>query len=154
MTLFRHHGGTDSTYISQFHIRQGDRAAGLSWSLVDGPPREVLVFQSTQGFVEDVADPRADDRQQLVYQGTELHARLTDAGLSDDVAYHYPDDIAYYYSVFARGDDGAMHLQLVARATPRSVGSWTSPGREGDDQISSETSETARDRDLGYLARR
>jgi hypothetical protein len=131
MTLFHHHGGFDSQYIAQFQIRQGDRSAGLSWKLRDSRPREVLIFQSTLGFVEDDVDPISDDRQRLVYRGTELNARLTDAVLTDDIAYYYPDDMSTYYSVFARGDDGNVHLQLVAQAMPRSVGSWECPGSEG-----------------------
>lgn len=150
MTLSYHHGGTDSRYITQFDIRQGDRAAGFSWELRDGQPREVLVFQSTQGFVEDDVDPVSDDRQRLVYQGSELHARLSDADLSDDLAYYYPDDFSYYYSVFARGDDGNLHLQLTVRATPRSVGSWQGPSCEGDDEGPMETVDVEINDELVY----
>ena len=127
MTLFHHVAGADTQYIAQFHTRQGDRAAGLSWEMRDGRPREVLVFQSTRGVVEDGVEPTADEGQWLVYQGTETHARLTDSIGSDDVVYYYPDSIAYYYSVFARGDDGHWYLQLTERAKPRSVGHWYRP---------------------------
>jgi hypothetical protein len=153
VTLFHHHGGTDSQYINRFQIRQGDRSAGLSWEMRDGQPREVLVFQSMQGFVENDDDPTGDFRQRLVYQGSDLHVRLNDADPSGDVAYYYPDDIAYYYTVFAKGDDGDWHLQLTVTAAPRSVGYWQRPGSEGDGKPS-ETGDAKIDRELATLSRR
>ena len=127
MTSFHHDAGIDTQYITRFQIRQGDRSAGLSWEVRDGHHREVLVFQSMQGFVEDGNDPTGDYRQRLVYQGGDLQARLADADSSADVAYYYPDEIAYYYSVFARGDGGDWYLQLTVKAAPRSVGFWQRP---------------------------
>ena len=156
MILFHHHGGSESGYITQFQIRQGDRSASLSWELRDRRPREILVFESIHGFVEDDADPTADHGQRLVYQGSDLHARLTGAGASDnDVGYRYPDDIVYYYSVFARGDDGNPHLQLIVTAAPRSVGCWVradSVPEESESPRGTLSEET--DRELAQLARR
>ena len=132
MTPFHHHGGIDTQYISRFQIRQGDRSAGLSWEMRDGDgqPREVLVFQSMQRFVENDGDPTGDFRQRLVYQGNDLHIRLSDADPSGDIAYYYPDDISYYYSVFAKGDDGDW-ICSYKKAAPRSVGYWQRPDSEG-----------------------
>lgn len=153
MTLFNHHGGTDTQYITRFQIRQGDRSAGLSWEMRDGQRREVLVYQSMQGFVDDDHDPTDDYRQRLVYQGSDLHTRLNDAGPSDDIAYYYPDDIAYYYSVFARGVDGDWYLQLTEKAAPRSVGSWQCPYSEGSGNPA-QISDAEIDRELASLSRR
>jgi hypothetical protein len=153
VTLFHNHAGADAHYIAQFAIRQGDRSAGLSWEMRDGQRREVLVFQSMQGFVDGGHDPTGDYRQRLVYQGSEPHARLNDAGESNDIAYHYPDDIAYYYSVFARGVDGDWYLQLTEKAAPRSVGCWQYPDSEGDGKPS-ETGDAKIDRELATLSRR
>jgi hypothetical protein len=153
VTPFHQRGGTDGHYVNRFEIRQGDRSAGLSWEMRDGQPREVLVFQSMQAFVEDDHDPTDDYRQRLVYQGSELHARLTDADPSGDIAYHYPDDIAYYYSVFAKGDEGDWHLQLTEKAEPRSVRYWQRPNSEGSgnpEQV--DAAET--DRELATVSRR
>ena len=99
--------------------------------------------------------PSADDRQRLVYPGHRA-ARQTDAtaGFSNDIAYYYPDDFSYYYSVFARGDDGNLHLQLTVRAAPRSVGSWQRPGCEGDDESPQETGDVEIDREIADLSRR
>jgi hypothetical protein len=152
MTLFHHHGGIDSQYITQFHIRQGDRAAGLSWRLRDRQPREVLIFQSARGFVDDDVDPTGDGRQQLVYQGTDLNARLSDTDLADDLAYYYSDDFTNYYSVFVRGDDGNLHLQLIAIATPRSVGSWQRPDFDTSESPQ-EIADVEIDRELAHLSR-
>ena len=93
MALFLHHAGSDGELVTSFHIRQGDRAAGLEWTLRDGSEREILVFQSTDGVVGDGVDPTIDHRQRVVYQGSGLAARVDD-DLSDDVAYSYRDDIA------------------------------------------------------------
>jgi hypothetical protein len=153
VTLFNHHGGTDTQYITRFQIRQGDRSASFSWETRDGQPREVLVFQSTQGFIEDGVDPAGDYRQQLVYQGSDLHARLTDADPSGDVAYYYSDDIAYYYSVFAKGDDGDWCLQLTGKAAPRSVGCWQRPVDKGSGSPA-QISDAEIDRELASLSRR
>jgi hypothetical protein len=153
VTLFHHHGGTDGQYICRLQIRQGDRSAGLSWEMRDGQPREVLVFQSMQGFVENDGDPTGDFRQRLVYQGSDLHVRLGDVDPSGDVAYYYPDDIAYYYSVFAKGDDGDWHLQLTKKAAPRSVGCWLCADSESDGKPS-ETGEAKIDHELATLWRR
>jgi hypothetical protein len=132
VTPFNHHDGSGAEYITQFHIRQGDCSASLAWDVRDARPREVLILRSTQGFVEDGVDPTGDDHQRLVYQGTDLYARLIDAGSTRDLSYRYSNDIAYYYSVFVRGDDGNWHLQLTKTAAPRSVSHWLGPGREGE----------------------
>ncbi len=124
MSLFHHQSGIESQYITHFHVKQGDRLAGFAWDLRDDTPREVLVFRSTQGFVEEGVDPTGDERQRLVYQGSDLHAKLSDAGLTND--------IAYYYSVFARGDDGHWHLQLTDTVAPKSESHWRRPGYDGD----------------------
>ena len=138
MALFLHHAGSDGELVTSFHIRQGDRAAGLEWTLRDGSEREILVFQSTEGVVGDGVDPTIDHRQRVVYQGSGLAARVDD-DLSDDVAYSYRDDIRYHYSVFARGDDGDWYLQLAATVAPRSVRSWQCRGRQGDDETPADT---------------
>ena len=126
MTLFHHHSGTESEYIPHFRVSQGDQAAGLAWDLRDDRPRDVLVFRSRLGFVEEGVDPTADDRQTLVYQGADRHVKLTDQ--------HLINDIAYYYSVFAAGDDGAWHLQLTDTVAPQSSSHWRRAGcdDEGD----------------------
>jgi hypothetical protein len=128
------HGGNEGEYIVQFQIRQGDRSAGLSWEMRDGQAREVLILQSTQGFVPDGVDPTANDRQRLVYRGTERQARLADDA-STDIAYRYCEGIVYYYSVFARNDIGSWSLQLTKTAAPRSVGLWQRQGRECEESL-------------------
>jgi hypothetical protein len=138
VTLFHHHGGREGEYLAGFSIRQGQSAAGLAWKPRDGQAREIRVFCSTQGVVADGVDPTADRRQRLVYQGSALSARLGNDHRGDDVAYYYPDDIVYHYSIFVRGDDGDWHLQLTAAAKPRSVGFWECPGRQRDDDSSPE----------------
>ena len=67
---FHQRGGRDDQFVTSFHIRQGDRVAGLAWTLRDARVREILVFQSTEGFVDDGVDPTIDRRQRVVYQGT------------------------------------------------------------------------------------
>lgn len=63
-------------------------------------------------FVERGVDPTTDERQTLVYRGSDRHVKLVDENLTNDAA--------YYYSVFAAGDDGAWHLQLTDTVAPRS----------------------------------
>jgi hypothetical protein len=134
MTQICQHGSSEDEYIVQFQIRQGDRSAGLSWEMCDGQAREVLVLQSTQGFVLDGVDPTTNDRQRLVYRGTERQARLADDA-STDIAYRYCEGIVYYYSVFARNDTGGWSLQLTETAAPRSVGLWQRRGREREESL-------------------
>lgn len=116
MAEFHHHCGGGGVFVTSFRIRQGDRAAGLEWTLRDGWAREILIFRSTQGIVGDGVDPTLDHRQRVVYQGTGRDARVDD-DLSHDIAYHYRDDIRYYYSVFApsRGAD----LETAPRAVSK-----------------------------------
>ncbi len=153
MTLFHHHGGIDGEYITQFHIRQGDRSASLSWRLRDSQPREVLIFQSARGFVDDDVDPIGDDRQQLAYQGTDLNARLSDAVQRDDLAFYCSDDFTNYYSVFVRSGDGNLYLQLIVIATPRSIGSWHRPDFKTSESTQ-EIGDMEIDRQLTDLSRR
>jgi hypothetical protein len=131
MTQICQDGGSEGKYIVQFQIRQGDRSAGLSWEMCDGQAHEVLILQSTRGFVPDGADPTTTDSQRLVYRGTERQARLAD-DVSTDIAYRYCEGIVYYYSVFARNEKGGWSLQLTETAAPRSVGLWQRRGREGE----------------------
>jgi hypothetical protein len=127
VTLFHHYGGRDGECLSRFSIRQGQSAAGLDWKPRDGQAREIRVFFSTQGVVADGVDPTTDRRQRLVYQGSGPNARVGDDRDRGDIAYYYPDDILYHYSVFVRGDDGGWHLQLTATTEPRSVALWEEP---------------------------
>jgi len=127
VTLFHHHSGIESQYITHFHAGHGDHAAGLAWDLRDGQAREVMVFRSAQGFVDEGVDPIADDRQTLVYRGTDKHVKLTDQNLGNDVA--------YYYSVFAAGDDGAWHLQLTDTVAPKSSSHWRQTGYDDESDV-------------------
>ena len=124
MGLFHHHTDISSEYITHFHITHGDHAAGLAWDLRDERPREVMVFRSMQGFVEEGVDPAEDDRQTLVYRGSDRHAHLTDTSLVND--------IAYYYSVFAADDVGDWHLQLTDTVAPKGSSHWNRAGYAGD----------------------
>jgi hypothetical protein len=126
MSLFHHHGGIDSEYITHFHVSHGDQSAGLAWNLRDGEPREVMVFRSAQGFVEEGVEPTGDDRQALVYRGSDTHVKLTDTSLVNNVA--------YYYSVFAAGDDGGWHLQLTDTVAPQASSHWKRAGCEDDSE--------------------
>jgi hypothetical protein len=47
-----------------------------------------MVLRSDQGFAEESGDPSADSRQTLVYRGVERHAKVMDAGLTNDIAYY------------------------------------------------------------------
>jgi hypothetical protein len=142
VTLFHHHSGIESQYVTHFHTRQGDRSVGLAWDLRDKRPREVAVFRSTQDFVEDGVDPTGDDRQRLVYQGSELHARLSDDSLTND--------IAYYYSVFAKGDDGNWHLQLTDTVAPKSESHWRREGYTDDGESLQRIVDMDIDSEAGY----
>jgi hypothetical protein len=126
MGLFHHHAGIESEYITHFHIAHGDREAGLAWDLRDGDTREIAVFRSAQGFVEEGVDPMTDGRQTLVYQGADRHVRLVDQ--------HLENGIAYYYTVFARGDDGDWHLQLTDTVAPEGSSHWKRAGYEGESE--------------------
>ena len=132
MAEFHHHCGGDGQFVTSFRIRQGDRAAGLEWTLRDGWTGEILIFRSTEGIVGDGVDPTLDHRQRVVYQGTGRDARVDD-DLSHNIAYRYRDDIRYFYSVFARNDDGDWTLQLTATAAPRSLNFWQQPDGHTDD---------------------
>jgi len=131
VTLFHHCRGRDNEYLSRFSIRQGQSAAGLDWKARGGQAREIRVFFSTRSVVADGVDPTTDHHQRLVYQGSGPKARVGDDRGGSGIAYYYPDDILYHYSVFARGDDGDWHLQLTATAEPRSVAFWESPATAG-----------------------
>ncbi len=101
------------------------------------------MFRSTQGFVEEDVDPQGDERQRPVYQGSDLHVRLTDRSLTND--------IAYYYSVFARGDDGDWHLQLTDTVAPRSESHWQRAGFAGDGESLQRIIDMDIDSEVGYF---
>jgi hypothetical protein len=124
MGLFHHQTGIESEYITHFHISHGDHAVGLAWNMRDGAPREVMVFRSTQGFAEEGVEPTGDYRQTLVYSGSAGHVKLNDTSLVND--------IAYYYTVFARGDDGEWHLQLTDTVSPGGASHWRRAGYDDD----------------------
>ena len=127
MGLFHHHSGIESEYITHFRVDHGNREADLTWDLRDQHGRDVVVFRSEQGFVAEGTDPTADDRQTLVYQGRERHVRLSDE--------HLTNDVAYYYSIFARGDDGDWHLQLTDTVAPHGAGEWRRSGQADRDEV-------------------
>ncbi len=143
MNLFHHDGGIESQYITHFHARQGDRTAGLAWDLRDKQAREVIVFRSTQGFVDEALDPTADDRQTVVYQGTDTHVKLTETNLTNDVA--------YYFSVFAKGDDGHWQLQLTDTVAPNGESHWNHPGHDGDGDSLQRVIDMDIDTEVGYF---
>jgi len=111
------------SYLERFDIRQGDRAAELAWSLSDSRPHEVRIYRSYRSFVSDV-DAAGEAGQLLVYQRKGSRARFGDASRNGDIVYRYAPEIAYYYSMFIRADDGRWHLQLRVAAQPHSVGHW------------------------------
>ena len=150
MTQTCQHGDSEDEYIVQFQIRQGDRSAGLSWEMCDGQAREVLILQSIQGFAPDGVDPTTNDRQRLVYQGTERRARLADDA-STDITYRFCEGIVYYYSVFARNDTGGWSMQLTVTAAPRSVSLWQRQGREGEESLQKANAWQTR-RDLAHIS--
>ena len=122
MTLFDSVADSES-YVERFDIRQGDREAELAWALSDSRPHEVRIYRSCRSFASDV-DAVGESGQRLVYQGTGSGARLGDASRNGDIVYRYAPEIAYYYSMFIRADDGRWRLQLRVAAQPRSVGHW------------------------------
>jgi hypothetical protein len=124
MALFHHHSGAESEYITRFHISHGDYEATLAWDQRDDRERAIMVFRSTQGFVEEGVEPTDDGRQELVYRGADRHVKLTDHNLASDVV--------YYYSVFAQGDDGEWHLQLTDTVSPGGAPHHWSRGPAGD----------------------
>lgn len=104
MSVFHHGRPADRQLVRRIRIRDEDGVAVLAWETHGDHPHEVIVFRSYQGFAGESADLTADDRQTLVYRGSEKRVTVRDEGLQDSVL--------YYYSVFARGSDGAWHEQL------------------------------------------
>jgi hypothetical protein len=113
MGLFHHN--SKSKYLTHFHAANGDGWAVLAWDARDGG-REVLVLRSTDGFAPDEGDPTTAPGQTVAYQGTDAHAHVQDTGLTDDVD--------YYYTVFAKADDGEWHEQLNAKVMPKADFHW------------------------------
>lgn len=66
----------------------------------------------------------ADECQTLVYQRDKHHVRLSDE--------HLTNDVAYYYSVFAHGDEGDWHLQFPDTVAPHGASEWRRTGHEAD----------------------
>jgi hypothetical protein len=115
MSLFHHGRSADHQVVTHFRIRHEDGAALLTWETRGHHPHEVIVFRSYQGFVDDALDPTNDERQTLVYRGSEKTVSVQDANLQDSVL--------YYYTVFARGDDEAWHEQLKTKLRGQ-AGGW------------------------------
>jgi len=143
MSLFHHHPGIESQYLTHFHVKQGNHTAGLAWDLRDAQPREVTVFRSTQEFVQEDVDPTTDHRQKVVYQGADTHVKLTETDLTNDVV--------YYFSLFAKGDDGHWHLQLTDTVAPNGESHWNSPGHDGDGDSLQRIIDMDVDTEVGYF---
>jgi len=117
VTLFHHVAGADTQYITQFHTRQGDRAAASPGRCATGDPA-----RSSSPIDAGVVETASNPPPTRVSGSSTRHGnarQMTDSIGSDDVVYYYPDSIAYYYSVFARGDDGhwvpAAHRESEAK---------------------------------------
>lgn len=109
MELFHHDQAAEHQRLSHLHVESGDDWVGLTFETHDQLPHEIAVFRSDSGCADESLDPIIDPRQRLVYQGTDLHSRIKDDGLTDGVR--------YYYSVFVRGSDGHWHQQLKMDVT-------------------------------------
>lgn len=125
VTLFDHDTALGCDFLDRLEIRQGDRDAELDWTLRGAARRAVRIYRSSRGFTSDPA--AADQDQALVYEGSAPATRLTGGAGDAGLAYRVSPDIAYYYSIFVRADDGVWRPQLRVRAEPRSVGRWRRP---------------------------
>jgi hypothetical protein len=130
MTLFHHGQATESQYLTHLHAVHGDNFAALCWDLRGDADREVMVFRSKEGFADESVAPTSDPRQTLVYKGLDRHSVETE--LQDETV---QDDVTYYYSLFALGDDGAWHEQLKIAITPGLPAHWHLEGEDADDPI-------------------
>jgi hypothetical protein len=110
MGLLHRGSRLEGDYLTHFHAGHGNGWAALAWDLRGLAPRDVMVLRSDRGFAEPSADPSADPQQTLVYRGVERHAKVMDAGLTND--------IAYYYSVFSLDDGGQWHSELRTTVAP------------------------------------
>ena len=104
MGLLHHASRTEGEYLTHFHVGHGSGWAALAWDLRDEGPRDVMVLRSDRAFAEQSADPSADPQQTLVYRGVEREVKVMDAGLANDIAYHY--------SVFCMDDQGVWHAEV------------------------------------------
>jgi hypothetical protein len=120
MGIFHHN--SKSEFLTHFHAANGDGWAVLTWDCRGDAPRDVLVLRSTHDFAPDEGDPTSAAGQTVVYEGAEEHAHVQDMGLQDG--------IDYFYTVFAKADDGEWHEQLNAKVTPEADFHWQS--REPD----------------------
>lgn len=130
MTLFRHGQATDSQYLTHLHAVHGHDFLALCWDLRGEADREVLVFRSRQGFADEAITPWTDPRQTLVYRGRDKSSVETE--LQDETV---RDDMTYFYSLFALGDDGAWHEQLKIAVTPGLPTHWHLEREDADDPI-------------------
>lgn len=85
------------------------------------------MLRSEKEFATASPDPSADARQALVYRGAERHVTLKDPGLTNDVA--------YYYSVFSKGDDGAWHSEMTTTVAPKGEAHWRRAGVQDDAEL-------------------
>jgi hypothetical protein len=122
MTLFRPAGR--GAYLTHFHAGHASGVAVLAWERRGDEVREVRVFRSLEGFAQESDDPGSDPSQVLVYEGSEEHTKVVD----DSVA----DDVVYYYTVFARDDQGGWHREVRATVTLDGDVSWRRAGVEGE----------------------
>lgn len=124
MGLFHHDQTAERQYLTHVHVEHGDGSVILSFASRDHLPHEIAVFRSVDSFAEESIEPASDPRQKLIYQGSELHSQIADEQLADGTS--------YFYSIFARGEDGGWHLQLKTIATAKAGVHWQWLGADRD----------------------
>jgi hypothetical protein len=112
--------------ISHFHAGHNDVWATLTWKTRGSTPREVMVLRSSTGYAGSSDDPASDRRQTVVYHGTEAQGNFKDAGLAGDAA--------YYYTVFARDDEGSWHKQTEITVTADEAAHWQAEDDDTPDE--------------------
>jgi len=124
VSLFHSDRGIEGERITHFHAGHGSGCAVLAWDVRGDEPCEVLVLRSLQGFAEAPGDRDGAAGQTLVYQGSERRASVIDEDLESDMA--------YYYTVFSRSEDGVWRFELETTVTPLGDAHWRRAGVENE----------------------
>ena len=117
MDLF---GDASGPHIAHFHVRHHDGRIELEWEVRNAPELRWRVLRSEHGFAESPETPGTSG-QVLVNESADTF--LTDEGL-DSHAH-------YFYTVFAREQDGLWQRQVEAKVRPHDRLSWFHPQAQG-----------------------
>jgi hypothetical protein len=109
-------GDRSGPHLTHFKAHRQKDTVELGWDVRNAPELRWRVLRSERGFAE-TADVHVGGDQMVVMEGTDTFA-------FDDAI---EDGVAYFYTVFVLGENGAWHKQVSAKVAHNDRHEWRRP---------------------------